>query len=348
MADFPKLPRIKQDDENMEKLHCAARRGQTELVKRLTTGGGGIDPQIANKFGCTALHLACKHGQVACVRELAPLFPDLTIAWHGRRPLQLAIEANNQEVVEVRLDSVRSRGRDVAAVINECDEYETVIDYSSVGLPSKVIAGQTVLHYLVSNPNLPMLKFLLAQGGSPNAKDRATETVLMRAIALNREAEFEELIHASDLRVDAGDRMGVTPLHLALTLGRLTVMARKLFDLGADVNIEDQNKNNAVLLCIQAANYQLLEPMLEKCDPFILQGAAFHNGTTVLMERLTFAPFVAAEGAAGETAKAETVKVLQKRLDYLRELNKPAEPEGGEKKKKKKKADGSESPPRRG
>lgn len=29
MSAFPKLPRLKSDDENMEKIHVAARKGQT-------------------------------------------------------------------------------------------------------------------------------------------------------------------------------------------------------------------------------------------------------------------------------------------------------------------------------
>ena len=58
MADFPKLARIKQDDENMEKLHCAARRGQTELIRRLIDTG--ISPTIANKFAASR---GLKYGQ---------------------------------------------------------------------------------------------------------------------------------------------------------------------------------------------------------------------------------------------------------------------------------------------
>ena len=70
--------------------------------------------------------------------------------------------------------------------------------------------------------------------------------------------------------------------------------------------------------------------MLPLADPFAIQSANFHNGVSVLPERLVWAPFVEDEGA-----KNETIKVLQKKLDQLREKDKGAD-DGSPKKKKKK------------
>lgn len=325
--DFPKLARIKQDDENMEKLHCAARKGQTEHVRRLIHGSG-IDPSIQNKFGCTALHLACKYGQLGCVRELAGQV-DLSIAWHGKRPLQLAVESNNQEVLQVMMATIKEQGKDVAAFINECDDYEQMVDHSKFKMPPKHVHGQTVLHYCVSTRNVPMLKVLLALGGTPNAKDRGGETVLMRAVEVGADEEFELLLQAPDVRIDGADRNGRTSLCFALAHDRPD-MARKLLEMGADVNMEDQDKNNAITLAMTGGFYSLLEAMLPLADPFAIQSAPFHNGVSVLPERLQWAPFV-----TDEAVKSETIKVLQKKLDQMREKDKPND-DGSPKKKKKK------------
>ena len=324
--DFPKLPRIKQDDENMEKLHCAARKGQTEHVRRLIQGSG-IPAGITNKFGCTALHLACKFGQLGCVRELAGLV-DLTVSWHGKRPLQLAVESNNQEVLSVMMQQIKEQGKDVAAFVNECDEYEQHIDLSRFGLPPKHSFGQTVLHHCVATRNLPMLKLLLSLGGTANAKDRASETVLMRAVELGALDEFEALAASGDLRVDSADRTGRTALHLALATNRPDV-ARRLLELGADVNLEDQHKLNGITLAMAGGMAALLEGMLPLADPFVIQSAPFHNGVTVLPERLQWAPFV-----TDDSAKAETIKVLQKKLDQMREKDRPNDDSPKKKKKK--------------
>eukprot|EP01084_Bolivina_argentea_P138158 243298_1 len=119
MADFPKLARIKQDDENMEKIHTAARRGQTELIRRLIASD--ISPTIPNKFGCTALHLACRHGHVMATRELAPV-SDVSALWHGQRPLHLAVLSGNQEVITVLVEAVQESGKDLTAFLNDNDD----------------------------------------------------------------------------------------------------------------------------------------------------------------------------------------------------------------------------------
>lgn len=177
MADFPKLHRIKQDDENMEKLHCAARKGQTELVRRLLAMG--ISPMIQNRFGCTALHLACKFGQVSAARELAAV-SDTNVAWHGQKPLHLAVLSNNLDLVTVLVDGAKDQGKSAESVLNECDDNEV----TEVGDRPKHVLGQTAGHWCVGlgSSHSKMLKHLVQLGASPNAKDKGGETLLMRAI----------------------------------------------------------------------------------------------------------------------------------------------------------------------
>lgn len=306
MADFPKLHRIKQDDENMEKLHCAARKGQTELVRRLLAMG--IPATIQNRFGCTALHLACKFGQVHCARELAAV-SDTNIPWHGQKPLHLAVLSGNVDLVKALVDGAREQGKGVESMLNECDENEV----TEIGEFQKSVQGQTALHWCVGlgAPAEKMLKFLLSCGASPNAKDKGGETPIMRAIEFRNTAALDLLLEKREsLRLDTGDKVGQTALVWAIRFNQEAV-ALKLVELGADVNAEDQHKQTPLLWCMRAGMAKLLDVVLELLDPFVVQSAPFHNGQSVLVERIDWLPF------ADETHKAEAIKVFQKRLDHI-------------------------------
>ena len=96
----------------MEKLHIAARHGQRDTLARLIAGG--VNPATNNKFGCTALHLACKFGQASCARELADAAgADLGPEWHGRTPLGLAIAGDHANIVALLVAAGKAQGKDV-------------------------------------------------------------------------------------------------------------------------------------------------------------------------------------------------------------------------------------------
>lgn len=304
MADFPKLPRIKQDDENMEKIHCAARRGQTELVRRLVSTG--IDPSIPNKFGCTALHLACKHGQIGATRELSAK-AELSGVWHGQKPLHLAVRSGNVDVITTLIEAARAQGRDIAGFVNECDEYE-MFEVNGV---QKHVTGQTALHVALLSRNMNLMKLLLSLGASATAKDKLSETPLMRCIEFGWQDEFDLLVAAPGVRLETCDRAGRTHLHWALNYNR-PEMAKHIFETGHDVNLEDQDKETPWMTAAYAGMPALADAMLSNVDPFALQQAPFHNGVQVQPERIAWKAF-----CNDEAVRGEVVKVLQKRLDAI-------------------------------
>lgn len=290
----------------MEKLHCAARKGQTELVRRLLAMG--IPATIQNRFGCTALHLACKFGQVHCARELAAV-SDTNIPWHGQKPLHLAVLSGNVDLVKALVDGAREQGKGVEAMLNECDENEV----TEIGEFQKSVQGQTALHWCVGlgAPADKMLKFLLTCGASPNAKDKGGETPIMRAIEFRNTNALELLLEKREsLRLDTGDKNSQTALVWSIRHNQEAV-ALRLVELGADVNAEDQWKQTPLLWCMRAAMAKLLDVMLEVLDPFVVQSAPFHNGQAVLVERIEWLPF------ADEAHKGDAIKVFQKRLDLI-------------------------------
>ena len=307
MTDIPKLARIKQDDENMEKLHTAARRGQTELLNRLISTG--IDPSIQNKFGCTALHLTCKHGHATATRFMVQVGSNISAAWHGQRPLHLAVQSKNTEVIQVLVNALKEAGKDVASFINENDEYVA----NEVGHYTKEVHGQTALHLAIALENTAMVHHLLSMGASPTSKDRVGETPIMRAIEFNQIETLRTLMSApkdSALRLDICDKQGRSSIHWAISHNRVE-MAQMLLKANHDVNIEDGEKITPFLLAAYAGMYQLLEQMLPQADQFAFLSANFHNGVSVQPDRMPWLTF------ASMDEKTEVQKMLQKKLDSI-------------------------------
>jgi ankyrin repeat protein len=283
----------------MEKLHQAARRGQTELVRRLI--GAGIPINVPNKFGCTALHLACKNGHVATVKELA-LKANLSGTWHGRRPLHIAVAGNHKEVVLALLEGAKAQNVAIDSFLAECDEYEC----QEVGKFRKVCSGQAALHWAVGLQSKDMVQYLLSSGCPVMVRDRNGETPLNRAIEFGEEELFEVLMSARP-RFDVTDKYNRNALHWALKHQRLG-MAAKLIAAGCDVNQEDTDKATPVLLAAQHANLKLLQQMLPLADGEGFYQLPIHNGKEVLEDRVGFV-----SGTVEE--HVEIVRELQVKLD---------------------------------
>lgn len=324
MTDFPKLARMKADDENMEKIHLAARKGQTEEVQRLIEIG--LDPCIPNRFGCTALHLACKFGQSETAKYLATI-SDVQTSWHGQKPIHLAVIANKLDLVKALIAGYTERGKPLDMLLNECDEMEI----TEIGEHFKHIRGQTALHWCVGlgKDYLEMMKLLVHSGASPTAKDKDNETPLMRAMEFKWDEAMEVMLEgqtSSTLRLDYQDKMGRSHIHWAVYSNHEDYALRFL-ELGHDLNLEDNEHLAAVCLAVMGAMPQVVKIMLAGCDPFIVQNAPFHNGTTVLPDRIKWLDFV-----DSDDRKREVIHLLQHRLDEI-----VASLDDGTKKKRKKK-----------
>lgn len=317
MTEFPKLNRIKSDDENMEKIHVAARKGQTDEVRRLIEVG--VSPTIQNRFGCTALHLACKFGCVDTAKYLAGV-AEVHSAWHGQKPIHLAVMANQVDLVTALVEGAKERGQTPESLLNECDEREV----DEIGEHVKHCKGQTALHWCVGlgAEYMPMLRLLVKLGASPTAKDKADETPLMRAMEFrNREAldaMLDLVPNKNVLRLDYADRMGNSHLHWAI-LKNYEDVGRRFVELGIDVNMEDNEHVVPLYLSVRAAMSDLTKELLSSCDVFLVQTCPFHNGTTVLPDRIAWLEFVPADTDA---QKQDVVQQLQVKLDEVtRALN---------------------------
>jgi ankyrin repeat protein len=97
--------------------------------------------------------------------------------------------------------------------------------------------GDTALHIVARNRDLPWLSFLLGKGALPNVQNKAGETPLTIAAQIGW-TEGADVLLARRAAVDMGNRNGETPLILAVHRNDI-VMVRLLLNRGADPNKTD-------------------------------------------------------------------------------------------------------------
>ncbi|KAJ8579439.1 ankyrin, partial [Rhizopogon salebrosus TDB-379] len=102
-------------------------------------------------------------------------------------------------------------------------------------------------HYAASKSRIDIGRFLIERGADINAKDKANQTPLHRAATTGSTGFVALLLNPPEgsttvkLRLNTGDRMGNTPLHLAMESAHAQA-AVMLIEAGADrgrTNLDD-------------------------------------------------------------------------------------------------------------
>lgn len=97
--------------------------------------------------------------------------------------------------------------------------------------------GLTALHYAASKSRIDIGRLLIERGADINARDRANQLPLHRAATTGSTGFIDILLHPPEgspkPRLNTGDRIGNTPLHLAMESGHGEA-AVMLIKAGAD------------------------------------------------------------------------------------------------------------------
>eukprot|EP01064_Diplonema_japonicum_P036511 TRINITY_DN8225_c2_g1_i1.p1 TRINITY_DN8225_c2_g1~~TRINITY_DN8225_c2_g1_i1.p1 ORF type:complete len:385 (+),score=105.87 TRINITY_DN8225_c2_g1_i1:78-1157(+) len=324
--DIPSLPRCKADDEDMEKLHSAARKGNVEVVSRLINGG--IHHSIPNKFGCTALHLACKHNHVSIIQELGEKQVALG-AWHGWFAIHLAVITGNVSLLDELCYAVeRHSGNDFNSFINQAAEQEiTDIQGKVLDETTSLLAP---LHLSVILNNINVTKKLLEKGAAVTLRDKLGKSPLMYALHYADEAMVKVLL-AQHTTVHVQDKKGANVLHHALRSDRDDMCALLLqavrTESSESINsflvAEDDGKVSPVMLMIETGKVSLLASCVEFLDSFSFQQMKFHDARTVHPERIHWclphnpSQFDPDVHLTSEGRKDAVIRILQSRLDEV-------------------------------
>ncbi|AUD40125.1 ankyrin repeat family protein [Flamingopox virus FGPVKD09] len=179
----------------------------------------GIDPNIKDDLGNTALHYACDYRNgLNMVRYLIKNGADINIENdYGTTPLACAVNTCNIELVSILLDSGANPNSSSSSSI-----------------------GTKVLHTAVGSGNFNIVKELIESGADPNIGDKAGVTPLhVAAIDKDSYALLELLLdNGADPNIKCSN--GTTPLFQAMhNYSRVKL----LFMYGADINIIDNHGN---------------------------------------------------------------------------------------------------------
>ncbi|CAB0037932.1 unnamed protein product [Trichogramma brassicae] len=238
-------------------IHHAARRGYNDVVRQLFKIYNRFDVNYIDEFGYTHFHAACETRR----RDLVEGFlkvgqdPNLLVEKTGDSPLSLASKNEDQEAFELLLRhganpnlanaqgltllhvlSKRSFGTDASRLVFKISEE---ID-QPLQIDVRDNLGNTPLHLALRRIKYNVAKLLLEKGADPNLTDADGSTALHICVSDFNDNFAKLIFEVSDerhrlVRVDARDKLGRTPLQLAVTTASPT-MVDLLLDRGADLS----------------------------------------------------------------------------------------------------------------
>ncbi|CAB0036987.1 unnamed protein product [Trichogramma brassicae] len=224
------------------------------------------DSNYIDNFGFGHFHVACMYGCQELVEKFLELGqdPDCVDPVTGRSPLLLAAVDNNEHLFEPLLrhgadpNLANEYGRTVLHVIcaranNGVAEaarlfVEVAIDklHLAVRLNATDKSDDTPLHLaLKQHPNKDAVDLLLRKGGNPNLANAEGSTALH---ILCEHCDDRELLRTilescddayKPVQLDARDKSGDTPLHLALNYGHKRLV-EALLRSGADPSLANE------------------------------------------------------------------------------------------------------------
>uniref|UniRef100_A0ABD2WPN2 PRANC domain-containing protein n=1 Tax=Trichogramma kaykai TaxID=54128 RepID=A0ABD2WPN2_9HYME len=294
-------------------LHLALKHEHKKIVELLLRRGA--NPNLANKNGLTPLHTLCSRKDSNY--ELMQLFfqicddikqPVQVDTWDksGNTPLHVALKLKHFKVVELLL----KRGAN-ANLANEegsthlhniCKRYDVetlkrflVINEKldrPVQLDVQDKKGNTPLHLALEENDCKVAVLLLEYGANPNFTNKDGRTPLHLICYYNLARAFLKVIDdmQQTIEVDARDKKGWTPLHVALAKGSNQI-TELLLERGADQNMADVDGLTLLhIICRRYEDDQVARKFFEinqKLERMVQVDALDSKGRTPLQYAVT-------------------------------------------------------------
>lgn len=265
-------------DDGAMLLMDAAQRGDTEAIR--VALGQGIDVNISNKEGKTALHIAASYGSRATVSFLIEQGANLEAKTRiGHTPLLSACECGQKEMVELLLHL----GADITvcekgganllhfSLLNGDEEiFHSLLGYG-LNVNAKVVEGFTVLHSAIIYDRIRSINLLLEHGADIEHPLPNGITPLMAAMQANKE-EIVDILVKHRANMQAVDAEGRTLLHYAALGGVSSRLMGLVLENRADIEatfgagitplmcaVDNNHETTVKFLLQRGANIQVVD-----------------------------------------------------------------------------------------
>lgn len=258
-------------------MDLAARRGHVECTRMLIEAGGavsslmddhlkrsdttalltlleaGVDPNIKNTRGYTAIHIAAQFGlDVQLTMLIAAGANSDPLSKTGWRPIHDAAQYGMAECLKILLDNGALLERadmdgdtpmHCAALNGHADCLQLLLD-AGAKFDVEDDNGLMPVHFAAQEGNVECLQTLVTAGAVPDCKEIVEGNTPLHFAAQHGHAECIQFLLGIDVKPDTQNDAGLTPLKLARKPA-----CRKLLQTGAQdgliVNL--QNSPNSVL-----------------------------------------------------------------------------------------------------
>jgi ankyrin repeat protein len=194
----------------------------------------GIDVNIQDKFGQTALHWAIIRNNKEIVKLLLGKENiDVNIQnKNGKTALYWAIKNNNTEIVKLLLEK---------------EDIDVNIQYEN---------GKTALYWAIYNKNTEIVKLLLEKEDiDVNIQNKNGESALLWAIYNENTEIVKLLLEKEDIDVNIQYENGDTPIHLAISKKRLDIIKLLLKKAGLNLYLRNKRDKTPQSLIVDDKSY---------------------------------------------------------------------------------------------
>ena len=257
---------------------------------RLLLNSPGIDLDLKDTAGGTALHCACGNGRQDAVRMLLMAGAKLMV-WdneHQNPFHQAARSDEGANILEEMISLVEKKGGIVenwklVDMLNDQDNQgqsvlHLAVDLSHYGVCASVVEKggkvnlcsrnfSTPLHLAATTGNLEIVKLLVSHGADLEAQNIMQETPLHKAANFNRVGVIEYLLEMG-CDIDVDDQDNTTPLMMAAYNGNAEAVStvEVLLDHNADLSALDSSEKSAIYWAAQENAFEVLKLLLEKLE----------------------------------------------------------------------------------
>ena len=230
-------------------LHQAAQNNSIQMIRHLVDKGADI--RAKSEFGLEPIHAAAQSSDKAAVKYFLDKKVEIDVQNKlGFTPLHVALQVGNSEVAKYLL----SRGAD-ASLRNDL--------------------AQNSLHLVAQNRRMgiDLVKTLIDAGNDINAQDEVGDTPFIKAVLVGADPDFIRGLAELGAYVDVKRVNGMTAMHFAAGANHRNIETVELLqELGLDINRLDKLGRTPLLLAIgSGAKIEFLKRMLEMgADPSVM------------------------------------------------------------------------------